>query len=64
MTNIEKFAEVFGFTPMDTCIAPFEECDKHKYCDNDHEQCPFNNWWYEEFIGGNTNETTTEDKKS
>ena len=64
MTNIEKFAEIFGFTPMDNCVAPFEECEQHKYCDNGYEQCPYVEWWNREFIGGKTNETTTEDKES
>lgn len=49
MTNTEKFTEVFGFTPMDNCIAPFEECEQYKYCDNRYDQCPYKGWWNREF---------------
>ena len=61
MTNIEKFTEVFGFTPMDACIAPYEECQKYKYCSviGNQEKCPYFSWWNNEYI-----ENSEESKES
>lgn len=52
MTNLEKFREVFGYTP-DTrlCISPLRICDAQvkKYKNDPCETCPFNDWWSKEY---------------
>ena len=48
MTNIEKFKEVFGFTPTDQiCVIPKEvECPAE-----DCGQCEYGGFWYDEYKG-------------
>jgi len=52
MTNLEKFREVFGYTPdTSLCISPLRICDAQvKNCKDDPcETCPFNDWWSKEY---------------
>lgn len=49
MTNIEKFAEVFGYRPIRRCIAPPD--DKFDCGDGDCGQCPYWKWFDKEYTG-------------
>ena len=45
VTNLEKFKEVFGFTPDErVCVAPPKVC-----LGNECEICPFDDFWNEDY---------------
>lgn len=50
MTNLEKYIDVFGYTPDITeCMSPNEfDCEDNEYC----EQCEWHHWWEKAYKGG------------
>ena len=58
MTNLEKFREVFGFTPTPYCIGNEKFCDERNRKEGTAEvgifydpceDCPFHDWWNKEY---------------
>jgi len=45
MTNIEKFKEVFGFTPTDQICVMTKDVE----CPEDCGQCEYGSFWYDEY---------------
>lgn len=45
MTNTEKFKEVFGYTPEVCCLISPSVCREQDDCEN----CPFDDWWQQEY---------------